>query len=57
MDIENGRLAAQGRHHTRVAMADVRHIVIGIQVALAAGVIQPYAVAVHQMQWLVVKQR
>jgi hypothetical protein len=56
MGIEHGRLAGNGRHHLRVAMAHRGHIVIHVQIGLAVRVVQPHPFRPHHMQGLLVEQ-
>ena len=56
MRVQDGCLPAQRGDDSRVAMTHVRHIVIGVQVPLAVGLIQPHALAAHQVQRLVVEE-
>ena len=53
---QSGCLRGHGLHHARIAMADDRHIVVGIQIAAAIGIFQPHILTVHRQQRLIVKQ-
>ena len=50
---ENGRLSLNGRHHGRMRMAHVRHVVVHIEVGAIQRVVQPDSLAPHQVQWLI----
>jgi hypothetical protein len=45
MGIEGAGLARDGLHHVRMAVPDRSDVVVGIQIALAVGVVQPDAIA------------
>jgi hypothetical protein len=57
VDVEDRGLAGERRDDARMAMADVRHIIIGVEIAFTLGVIQPDAFAPDQMQRPFVKER
>ena len=38
---QNADLAANGAHHVRVAMPDVRHIVVDVEIGIALRIVEP----------------
>ena len=57
MAVQHAGLAAQRFDDARMAMANVRDIVIGVQVSLAVGIIDPYSLATNELQRLLVEER
>ena len=53
---EQRGLPLDRRHHRRVGMADVRHVVVDVQVRATLGVEQPDARAAHDVQRLFVEE-
>ena len=50
-------LTGDGVDHMWMAMAHVRHVVVGIQIAAPVDILEPYALTAHEMHRLVVEQR
>jgi hypothetical protein len=53
---EDGNLPLNGAHHVRMRVPDVRNVVVHVEVGASRGIVQPHALAAHQVQRLVVKQ-
>ena len=53
--VDSRGLRANGFDDVRVRVADVGHVVVGIQVASAGGVVDPGALAAHEMQGTIVE--
>ena len=53
--VQGLRLPGNRRHHVRVAVTDMRDIVVGIEISLSCGVKEPDALPAHRMKWKVVK--
>jgi hypothetical protein len=56
MTVEDASLAAQCFDYARVAMSNVWDIVIGVQVALAVGIVNPHSLAPNELQRLLVEE-
>jgi hypothetical protein len=55
--VQYAGLPAKCFDNARVTMADVRYVVIGVQVPLAVGVPDPDTFAPHELQRLLVEER
>ena len=53
--VQGAHLARDGLDHMGMAVPDMRHVVIGVEIAAARGVGQPHALAPHHMQRRIVK--
>ena len=56
MDVQGLRLPVQGLNHMGMAVSDVGHIVIDVQVFFTPGIIQPDALPFDDMHRFVVEQ-
>ena len=56
MGVETCRLSAQRRHDVRMAMADRRDVVVDVEIGTALGIVEPHALAAHDMDGLGVEQ-
>ncbi|MOA42260.1 hypothetical protein D3C78_1642980 [compost metagenome] len=57
MNVKAGCLAANRLDHVGMAMPDIGHVVVDIQVTFAVGTIQPDGFALHEMERFLVEQR
>src|SRR5690606_26564746 len=55
--VEHRRLPADRLDHPRVAMADMRHIVVAVEIPPPVRIPQPDALAPHQMHRVIVEER
>ena len=56
MAVQYAGLSAQRFDNARVTMADVRYIVIGIQISFAARIPDPYSLATDELQRLLIEE-
>ena len=56
-EIEPAGLVRQRLHHMGMAMADVGHVVVGVEVDAPVAVPDPDPLPLHQVQWAVVEER
>ncbi len=56
MRIQCRLLFAERLDDMRVAVPDVRHVVVHVEVAIAVGIKKPYTLAAHDVHGLVVEQ-
>ena len=57
MGVQRPGLRADRLDHTRMAMADMRHVIVAIQVFAPLGIPQLCAKAAHQMHWFIIEGR
>ena len=53
--VERGRLIGDGLHHARVAVPDMGHVVVAVEIAPPGGVPEPDALSPHDMDGVVVE--
>ena len=57
MDVQGRRLSRYGLHNPGMAVADMRHVIVHVEIAPAIDVIKPHPLSANYMQWLIIEQR